>query len=62
MCHGGQFVYFGHVEKMSFLYDHSTIFGQDQSEKYISASSAFGHVGAEKFNNKCFDNKKVDVS
>ena len=36
-------------EKMSFLF--MIIFGQDQSEKYISTSSAFGHVGAEKFNN-----------
>ena len=57
MCHGGQFVYFGHMEKMSFFF--MIIFGQDQSEKYISTSSALGHVGAEKFNNMCFDDKKL---
>ena len=49
MCHGGQFVYIGHVEKMSFFhYDYSIILGK--------------HPLPWEFNNKCFVEKKVDVS
>ena len=46
---------------VEFIYVYSTILGKIRVEN-ISTSSALGHVGAEKFNKKYIDDKKVIVS